>query len=415
MVGNAGFGKKGTILCECAEAFLLLLELYQVAQRVIPEYRDRAMEAILAPGAFNPNQPPQGAEEFLTRLYITRNPRLLSEHQGMSTQLPPPSEALSIDRYGLHLLLHGRPGSVNPVAGIVIDYAFRVHRRSVLGYMLGRLLSSVGRDGSPTFQRILASVMALPRRYREAIMAYNRKNSPHFVPQQGPMYHIHRARIDPMQYHNLNQQDIINVLLDNRISLEWIDHAYMYGVNLIDAHYTGGTMSQTLLDDIDNKRLAHLQVYGVPLPIEEWDGWRHPSKNEVAHLHLIMETEESQLVQRNLDTPSYRRGMDAPSWTQVGQGGLPHYLASWLARDAQEYAREHPLDLPEYPELTQAQPSGDANTSPPDDHDMDTAANADTAQQPEEVGSLSCESSAAMVVAGEGPIEHTDIDKASIH
>jgi hypothetical protein len=86
------------------------------------------MEEILTPGVFNPNQPPQGAEEFMLNPYITRDPQLTAEHRGMSAQLPPPSEALSIDAYGLHLLLHGRPGSVNPVAGIVIDYALRVHR-----------------------------------------------------------------------------------------------------------------------------------------------------------------------------------------------------------------------------------------------------------------------------------------------
>ncbi len=45
---------------------------------------------------------------------------------------------------------------------------------------------------------------------------------------------------------------------------------------------------------------------------------------------------------------------------------------------------------------------------------MDMAANANTVQQPEEVRSSSRESSAAMVVAGEGPIE-TDIDEASPH
>ncbi len=104
-------------------------------------------------------------------------------------------------------------------------------------------------------------------------------------------------------------------------------------------------MSQALLDDVDNEHLACLQAYEVPLPIEEWDGWHHPSENDVTHLHLIMDTEESQPVQRNRDTPSYRRGIDALSWVQVDQDGLPHYLASWPAEDAQEYMREHPLDL----------------------------------------------------------------------
>jgi hypothetical protein len=84
-----------------------------------------------------------------------------------------------------------------------------------------------------------------------------------------------------MQHHNLAQQDVINVLLDNCIPPEWIDHAYMYGINLIDAHYTGGTMSRALLEGVDHERLARLRAYGVPPPIEAWDGWRHPSTGDV--------------------------------------------------------------------------------------------------------------------------------------
>jgi len=273
IIGSAGYGKKGTTIRERAEAYLLLRELYQVAQRVIPEYRDRAMEKILAPGVFDPSLPPQGVEEFMLNPCITRDPQLTAEHRGMNAQLPPPSEALNIDAYGLHLLLHGRPGSVNPVAGIVIDYALRVHRWSVFGYVLIRTLSPTGRESSPTFRRILASVLALPHHYREAIVEDNRQHPVPFAPQQGPIYFLNRACIDPMQHLNLTQQDIINVLLDNRIPPEWVDHAYMYGVNLINAHYTRGTMSRVLLEGIDHERLARIRAYGIPPPIEAWDGW----------------------------------------------------------------------------------------------------------------------------------------------
>ena len=401
VVGSAGYGKKGTSIRERAEAYLLLRELYQVAQRVIPEYRDRAMEEILAPGVFNPNQPPQGAEEFMLNPCITRDPQLTAEHRGMSAQLPPPSEALNIDAYGLHLLLHGRPGGVNPVAGIVIDYALRVHRRSVFGYVLTRALSPAGRESSPTFRRILASVFALPRRYREAIVEYNRQSPIPFGPQQGPIYQLNRARIDPMRYHNLTQQDVINVLLDNRIPPEWIDHAYMYGVNLINAHYTGGTMARALLEEVDHERLARIRAYGVPPPIEAWDGWRHPSAGDVTRLHLIMENEELRPPQRNREAPSYRRGFEAPAWVRVGESGLPHYLTDRSENDAQEYARDHPSDLPEYSELTLTQPVADANPPPLEDHDMDTTANADTIPSIEGAGGASRESSTATIVAGE--------------
>jgi len=41
---------------ERIEAFLLLTELYNIFRRVLPAHRDRAMEHIIEPGAFDPNR-----------------------------------------------------------------------------------------------------------------------------------------------------------------------------------------------------------------------------------------------------------------------------------------------------------------------------------------------------------------------
>ncbi len=60
IVGNAGFGKKGTTLRKHVEAFLLLLELYQVAQRVIPEYETERWKRYLPLGHLTLINHPKG-------------------------------------------------------------------------------------------------------------------------------------------------------------------------------------------------------------------------------------------------------------------------------------------------------------------------------------------------------------------
>jgi hypothetical protein len=58
---------------------------------------------------------------------------------------------MNLDAVGLHMLYYNRPGGINPIMGIAIDYAFRVGRRSVFGYALARLLSSVDREAMHAF------------------------------------------------------------------------------------------------------------------------------------------------------------------------------------------------------------------------------------------------------------------------
>ena len=108
----------------------------------------------------------------------------------------------------------------------------------------------------------------------------------------GPSFHLQRPRIDANCVPNLGIQDIINVLLDNRTPLHWIDHMYPYGLAFVDAHYVGSWLNQALFDDIDNERLARIHTHTAPPAIPEWDGWRYPSAQEVARLHLILDAAE---------------------------------------------------------------------------------------------------------------------------
>jgi len=96
--------------------------------------------------------------------------------------------------------------------------------------------------------------MALPRQYREATWEYNRLNPTRpFSAQIGPTFRLHRPRIDANRTPNLGMQDVIDVLLDNRIPPEWMDHAYTFGLAYLEAHHSGHPIHRALFDEIDNE------------------------------------------------------------------------------------------------------------------------------------------------------------------
>ena len=108
-----------------------------------------------------------------------------------------------------------------------------------------------------------------------------------------------------------------------------MDHSYLYGLTYLNAHYSGNGPHQALFDEIDNKRLAHLQLYGTPPPIVEWDGWRSPSEGDIACLHTIVDAVEDKppAPHNSGNVPEHRQGLEAPAWLLVGQGGLITHLA----------------------------------------------------------------------------------------
>jgi len=51
-----------------------------------------------------------------------------------------------------------------------------------------------------------------------------------------------------------------------------VDHFYLFGLTYLNAHYSGNGPYQALYDEIDNKRLARLHIYGTPPPIVDCNG-----------------------------------------------------------------------------------------------------------------------------------------------
>ena len=337
-------------LRERAEALMLLRELHRVASRVIPELRDRAMTHVLDPGVFRPSM------DYGLPPYLLVAPNIPSGTVPRPGPAPPLSRAMVLDEAAFQTLLHNRPGSLNATAGVAVDHAFRVGRRSIFGYALGWLLAPTG-GAVANFRRQLAFLICLPHRYREAIIDYNRDHpTTPFSPQVGPTFLLHRARLPASSTSNISQQDVINVLLDNRIPPEWIDHAYPYGFLFLNAHYSGSMMHRELIDALDNERIARMRAFGMPPPIPQWDGWRDPSQEEIWRIRQSMTDEDAlRRCRQHAGTPDVISEQQAASsssqWLLVGGDGVSLHLTQRSAIAAHEYEVEHPVALPAYPAL----------------------------------------------------------------
>jgi len=154
-----------------------------------------------------------------------------------------------------------------------MDFAYQVNRRTVFGLALARLLNPIEQGAQPVYRWLFACLMALPHRYHEAITEYDQCNalSP-FRPQEGPTFRLSRPRIEAHSIPNLGLQDVITVLLDNRIPPSWVDHSHLFGLTYLNAHYSGNGPHQALYDEIDNERLARLHIYGTPPSITKMGG-----------------------------------------------------------------------------------------------------------------------------------------------
>lgn len=376
---------------ERAEAWMLLRELYSVAQRVMPESRDRSMEFLLEPGKFD-----MGSSVSQAMEEVSRGMRATMPVPPRQQNAPPLNETMMLDAQALYLLYYNRPGSGNPVMGIDMDHAYRVGRRTVFGYALGRLMAPIEREAMHAFRRQYALLVALPRRYREAIVEHDRANPQHpFTPQGGPVFTIHRVRRGAEHAANMSRDDVLQALLDNRVPPEWVDHAYGYGVSFINAHYGGTAIDRALLDNIDNERLERLRRFGAPPEISLWGGWRHPSEGEIRQLHAIVAQEEARESNRPPGEASARHSRpESSSWLLMGQTGLVTYLTRRPQLDAERYASDNQVIVPSYSELettTMTAASGNPLAEPPTADEVMAVNTADDpmagAPSPEQVAS----------------------------
>ncbi|KAG6882642.1 hypothetical protein C0995_014118 [Termitomyces sp. Mi166 len=133
--------------------------------------------------------------------------------------------------------------------------------------------------------------MAQPRMYREAVASYNTAFPDQLMVAQ------YRSHLNIIQVHvpdemarNFSDDDALRVLLHNQIPLDWVDHAYTYGVVYLEQQFHNPMMSLDIFHKIDDKRHQRLLCYGTPPAIPQWDGWREISEDD--HYCLLFKCDE---------------------------------------------------------------------------------------------------------------------------
>ncbi|KAG6882571.1 hypothetical protein C0992_011316, partial [Termitomyces sp. T32_za158] len=267
-------------------AFMLLIEMQSFAQHLDTSLQDRTMRLLLDDPAYrdilNPITRPEDMA-FVERLHIPA--RYLRTKDDGTTALrvmraPDPKKPFDLEQLAQYALIYGRPGLENTWQGIAVDFAYRMHWRTLFGFALCRALCA-NSAGKTTLVRRFALVMARPGLYREAVAAYAVANPTRpFVAQYGANIKICQVHVPDDQVRNFSDDDAIRVLIHNRIPPDWVDHAYTYGVVYLEQQFHQPTMSLDIFRDVDDKRLQRLSVYGPPPAIPHWDGWREISEED---------------------------------------------------------------------------------------------------------------------------------------
>jgi len=247
------------------------------------------MECIIEPGAFDPNHAWYFSEVSTDFPCATIQRAQILEPQGRAVQPPALRSTFNINAHGFFILFNGRLGSISPIASTHIDYVYCVSQHSVFGYAYYPYQAKHSDDLSETFGLCDGIASVIPQGHLGIELP--QPDLPIQCPNW-PTFWLHQPWIDAHQIPNLGMLDVIDVLLDNCILPELMDHAYAFRLAYLEAHHSDHPIHRALYDEIDNEQLACVQAYGALPPIAAWDGWRHPSKGDVTCLHTIMETAE---------------------------------------------------------------------------------------------------------------------------
>ncbi|KAG6893538.1 hypothetical protein C0995_000233 [Termitomyces sp. Mi166 len=138
--------------------------------------------------------------------------------------------------------------------------------------------------------------------YWEAVASYNAA-----FPDQ-PMVAQYESHLNLMQVHvpdemaqNFSDSDALCILLHNQIPLDWMDHAYTYGVVYLEQQFHSPTMSMEIFHKIDDD---------APPTIPQWDGWREISEDD--HYCLLFKRNEEHALPDSPEAKGlyYYIGMD---------------------------------------------------------------------------------------------------------
>ncbi|EKM77841.1 hypothetical protein AGABI1DRAFT_130112 [Agaricus bisporus var. burnettii JB137-S8] len=317
------------------EAHLILSEFQAITTRVPTSQLDRAMRWLVDASNFDTNRDrPHTSHEDIPTEGPMRDLASIQDEVG-EIYMPRPEaiDTMMIDKYAEYIIYRHFPGSVNYIHGIAMDHMRRVNRRTLFGYALAQFLCSSG-DTRPQFVRCFAMLAALPGRYQEYINEYNENNpnSP-FREQPGPMFTVYRVFIDRDHDDFIDIKVVATILIDNKIPPSWVDHAYPFGLRVLDQLVKTSQMPHATLVSVDDDRRRRLRSTGVPPAIVAWDGWRPPSPGD--HLRLSVAFERVYMTGGNYPTTSIE-------WIKVGDDVNYPELRHRALLDTLGYESENP-------------------------------------------------------------------------
>jgi hypothetical protein len=133
-----------------------------------------------------------------------------------------------------------------------------------------------------------------------------------------------RMDMDDRGAHDMIMDDVSATLLVNSIPISWIDHSYTFGLHYLNHHLDGSPGSLTQFEEVDDSCLIQLAVWGIPLAIPEWDGWRIPNDEDLHQLRAIMAQEEEKDHYCLDDSPDWLLAEKDPHFDQLCTHQQPH-------------------------------------------------------------------------------------------
>ncbi|KAG6877433.1 hypothetical protein C0993_007412, partial [Termitomyces sp. T159_Od127] len=112
------------------------------------------------------------------------------------------------------------------------------------------------------------------------------------------------------QVRNFSDDDMLHILLYNQILVKWVDHTYTYSVVYLKQQFHHSTMFLDIFQEVDNECLEHLEVYGTPMAILQWDEWHEMNKEDYHHFLFKHAKEGAARLFSEANSLYYYIGMD---------------------------------------------------------------------------------------------------------
>jgi len=146
------------------------------------------------------------------------------------------------------------------------------------------------REARMVVMRKFAYLVAVPTMYIEAVAERKWLNGlDYLLPVSVHQITLTRICASATLSPNFGQEDIVNCLLANRIPVEWLTHAYPYGVQYLWQRLALNNQYYDQYWAVEDTRcnLQHeLEAY------PPFDSWYHPSPSDLTRLCYLMNREE---------------------------------------------------------------------------------------------------------------------------